>query len=614
MRSTKLFFFFVLLLVLPGVASLSLAAEQLYTCGMHPQIIKKAPGNCPICGMKLVPVRANSRTTSDGERPIKYWKSSMNPGEVSPKPGKDSMGMDLVPVYDDTASTSATIQIDPVTLQRMNLKTGLVTRGPVLREFRTVGTIAFDEAGFRDITTKYEGWIEKLFVNTTWASVKAGEPLFEIYSPDLYNAELNYLVALRSEGESGGSLTRAALTRLQLFDVPPEFIAQLQRSREPQRTFIFHSPSDGIVIEKMAVVGQMMKPGERIYRLADLSHVWVLAQIYEQDLPLVRAGQDATVRLTYGPERTIEGRVDLLLPQVEEQTRTATARIVLPNPDGSLRPGMFVDVRFAAEIARDAVLVPDLAVLRSGEHNTVFLTNADGSFEPREVRLGARSQGNLYQVLDGLAGGERVVTSGQFMLDSESQLRDAIQKMLKYSAGDAHSTGSNRATVPSAPHDVDAGPRPRAIESAAVGMDEMSMLPPEARTLLKNLALATINGGNALAVDDFTGYQKQLPVIRQALAAFFAGYDRADDGPLGKFKDALPDRPDLKSARRDFAYFSTAVADLVRENHLQHTEGFHVFQCPMAPGIGTGRWLQLSSELKNPFYGSAMLECGEELK
>jgi len=217
-------------------------------------------------------------------------------------------------------------------------------------------------------------------------------------------------------------------------------------------------------------------------------------------------------------------------------------------------------------------------------------------------------------VLDGLAGGERVVTSGQFMLDSESQLRDAIQKMLKFSASDAHSTGSNRATVPSAPHDVDAGPRPRAIESAAVGMDEMSMLPPEARTLLKNLALATINGGNALAVDDFTGYQKQLPVIRQALAAFFAGYDRADDGPLGKFKDALPDRPDLKSARRDFAYFSTAVADLVRENHLQHTEGFHVFQCPMAPGIGTGRWLQLSSELKNPFYGSAMLECGEELK
>jgi Cu(I)/Ag(I) efflux system membrane fusion protein len=263
---------------------------------------------------------------------------------------------------------------------------------------------------------------------------------------------------------------------------------------------------------------------------------------------------------------------------------------------------MFVDVRFAAQIATDAVLVPDLAVLRSGEHDTVFIANPDGSFEPREVRLGARSQGDLYQVLGGLAAGERVVTSGQFMLDSESQLRDAIQKML-------HSTETGAVAAPAG-----RAVSPRAAPGAAVGMEEMSMLPANARTLLKSLALATIAGGDALAADDYAGYQKQLPAIRQALDAFFAGYDRADDGPLGKFKGALPDRPDLKAARLDLAYFSTAVADLVRDNHLQRAEGFHIFQCPMAPGIGTGRWLQRSATLKNPFYGSAMLECGDEIK
>ena len=580
------------------------AAEQLYTCGMHPQIIKKEPGNCPICGMVLTPIRANSngsKPAASGERKLKYYKSSMNPGEVSDKPGKDSMGMDLVPVYEAGDNSAQTIQIDAVTIQRMNLKTGLVTRGPVLRELRTVGAVAYNESGLRDITLKYEGWIEKLFVNTTWTTVKAGDPLFEIYSPDLYNAELNYLVALRTEGEAGGPLTRASRARLQLFDLAPDALAELARSSEAPRTFVYRAPADGLVIEKMAVAGQMMKPGERLYRLADLSSVWVLAQIPEQDLAFVRTGQEATVRVTYGPERLLDGRVEILLPQVEEQTRTATARIVLANPDASLRPGMFVDVRFVARLADDAVLVPDLAVLRSGEHNTVFIARDNGTFEPREIRLGARSQGNFYEVLSGLAAGERVVVSGQFMLDSESQLRDAIQKMLQSSATD---------TPPAA------APTPPATgqtASGAVGMNDASALPESARSRLQELAGTTIEGAAALAADDLARYQKNLPAMRQALAAYLESYEHAVHGPLGKFKDALPDPADPKVARRDFAYFSTAVTDLVRENHLHHAAGLHIFQCPMAPGIGTGRWLQRAGPLRNPFYGSTMLDCGEEL-
>jgi multidrug efflux pump subunit AcrA (membrane-fusion protein) len=422
-------------------AAASAAATQFYTCSMHPQILLKEPGYCPICGMKLVPVSAGATT---GARRILYYKSTMNPGEVSQQPGKDSMGMDLVPVYEDQAEAAAIITIDPVTIQKMNLQTGVVRTGPVRREIRAVGTVEFNEPGLREITTKYEGWIERLFVDATWTGVRAGQPLFEIYSPDLYNAELNYLIALRSEGAAGGPLTHAAHERLRLFDVPDSFLAELARTGEAPRTFVFRAPADGMVIQKTAVPGMMVKPGESLYRLADLSTVWVNAQIYENDLAFVRPGQAVRVRSTYGGERDYAGQIDVLIPEVAAATRTAPARIVLANPDLALKPGMFVDVRLAAELRPAAVLVPDMAVLRSGDHNTVFVALADGSFLPRAVTLGART-GDDDEVLSGLAAGERVVVSGQFLLDSESQLREAIQKMLRQSANPSAPAGPGAA-------------------------------------------------------------------------------------------------------------------------------------------------------------------------
>lgn len=591
---------FAVLALVGLFAATALAAEQLYTCGMHPQIIKKEPGNCPICGMALTPIRANAGAASSGERKIKHYKSTMNPGEVSPRPGKDSMGMEMVPVYEEggTASAANVIHIEPGIVQRMNLKTDLVARGPVRREIRNVGTIAYNEEGLHDITTKYEGWIEKLHVNATWTTVQAGDPLFEIYSPDLYNAQLNYLVALRTEGTEGGPLTRAALARLQLFDISDDFIASLVRSGEPSRTYLYRAPAAGVVIEKMAVAGQMMKPGERIYRLADLSSVWVLAQIFENDLPFVHEGQSATVRVTYGRERDLPATVALLLPQIEEQTRSATARLVLANPDGDLRAGMFVDVRLSAQLADSAVLVPEIAVLRSGERNTVFLANTDGTFEPREVRLGLRSHDGRYEVLAGLAGGERVVTSGQFMLDSESQLREAIQKMLKAAQGDAAAPGT---------------PQQPMTAKAAATPAEAASLSPAALAALTKLAFALADASTPLAADDLAGYRKQLPVITAALDAYFLADAHAAHGPLAPFKAGPPSPSDLESAQQEFAPFSTAVADLVRAQHIHHREGLHLFQCPMAPKIGEGRWLQRDGDLKNPFFGSGMLTCGDEL-
>lgn len=572
--------------VLGLVAATLFAAEQLYTCGMHPQIIKKEPGNCPVCGMKLTPIRANTSAagTAAGERTIKFYKSTMMPGEVSPKPAKDSMGMEMVPVYNDATAASANIQIDAATIQRMNLRTAAVERGPVRREVRAVGAVAFNEQGYRDITTKYDGWLEKLLVNTTWTTVKAGDPLLEIYSPDLYNAQLNYVVALRSEGEAGGPLTRSALARLQLFDVPAEVIAELSRTKEPRRALALPSPADGVVIEKMGVAGQMMKAGERIYRLADLSSVWVQAEIYEKDVPYVRTSDPVEVRTSYGPARTFAGKIDLLLPQVREQTRTVTARIVLANPDGALRPGMFVDVRLSTQLASDAVLLPDTAVLRSGERNTVFVALDGGFFEPREVRLGARSADDKYEVLSGVSAGERVVTSGQFMLDSESQLREAIQKMLKPAV----------ATPEAAP--------------APAASRRQSGINPSAEAL-KALALAAADAATPLAKDDFAAFQVQLPPLRTALAAYFAADEHAAHGPLAPFKTGIADPPDIAGARRDFAPFSTAVTNAAHAAQLTTGGALRAFDCPMTPA----RWLQRDAGTKNPFYGEKMLTCGEEI-
>ena len=230
-------------------------------------------------------------------------------------------------------------------------------------------------------------------------------------------------------GPAGGPLTHAARERLKLFDVTDDFLAELARTGEAPRTYVYRSPIAGVVIAKDVVQGMMVKPGERIFRLADLSTVWVNAQIYQNDLAFVHAGQDVRVRASFGGEREFKGKVDLLVPEVEAATRTAQARIVLANPGIALKPGMFVDVRLESELSPSAVLVPETAVLRSGEHDTVFIARPGGSFLAREVELGPRTEDGSYQVLSGLKPGERIVISGQFLLDSESQLREAIEKM-----------------------------------------------------------------------------------------------------------------------------------------------------------------------------------------
>lgn len=417
------------------------AAKTLYTCGMHPQVIQDKPGNCPICGMKLTPIRKQVENAStgpaapSGERKIKYYKSTMTPGEVRSTPGKDAMGMEMVPVYEDEAAASAsqTIAIDPVTTQNMGIRTALVTRGPLRRNIRTVGIIEYNETALAEVTTKFKGWIEKLFVDATGQQVHRGDPLFEIYSPELYSAQREYALALEQgkNAPDGASLRVSALTKLKYFDISAGQIAELERTGQPSKTLRILAPMDGVVVEKMVVQGQMVDPGMKLYRLADLGLVWVQAQIYEQDLAYIKLGQEASVTLSYLPDREFRGRVTYIYPNVDEKTRTAQVRMEFHNPGYFLKPGMFATVRVTSELEPSVLLVPDMAILRSGEKNTVFVALEKGKFEPRAVTLGPQAENDMYQVISGLTEGERIVTSGQFMLDSESQLREAIQKMIE---------------------------------------------------------------------------------------------------------------------------------------------------------------------------------------
>ena len=417
--------------VLPSCSRKSEPAEKtLYTCSMHPQVVQDHPGDCPICGMKLVAVREQSSPTGKegADRKIKYYKSTMLLGEISQTARKDSMGMDMVPVYEGEEE-SKTITVDAATVQKMGVRTALVTKGPLRRIIRTVGSIDYNETALADVTTKFRGWIESLYVDSTGKQVHKGEPLFDIYSPDLYSAQNEYLLGLNQGGAAG--LKASARQKLRLFDISEDQIAELEKSRQPLRALRVDAPIDGIVVEKMAVRGQMVEAGMKLYRLADLSIVWVQSQIYEQDLALLKLGQEASVSLSYLPDRKFRGRVTYIYPTVDEKTRTARVRMEFHNPGLFLKPGMFATVELQAELKPDALLVPDSAVLRSGENNTVFVAIDEGHFEPRDVQLGARADNNAYEVMSGLTEGERVVTSGQFMLDSESQLREAIQKMLK---------------------------------------------------------------------------------------------------------------------------------------------------------------------------------------
>ena len=397
-----------------------------------------------LISFKIINGNSQAETPSDktGKGKILYYRAPMNPNYIADKPGKSPMGMDLIPVYEEKETTeTGGIRIDPVTVQNMGVRTELVERRDLSKEIRTVGRIDYDERKIVYVNTKVGGWIEKLYVDYTGQSVEKGEKLLEIYSPELVATQEEYLLALEynrrlkqskfEEVSSGArSLLESSRKRLQYWDITDEQIGHLDKSGQVHKTLVIHSPTKGVVIHKSAVEGKYTKPGEDLYKIADISRIWVYADIYEYELPWIKVGQEAEMSLAYLPGKVFKGKVTYLYPYLEAKTRTVKVRMEFDNPDWELKPNMYADVKISTESRKGVLAVPKEAVIHSGERKIIIVDKGRGFFEPRDIELDLETK-DYYEIFSELKEGERVVTSSQFLIDSESRLREAIAKMLE---------------------------------------------------------------------------------------------------------------------------------------------------------------------------------------
>jgi RND family efflux transporter MFP subunit len=418
---------------------------------MAPNYISDKPGKSPM-GMDLVPVYDDEAPAGKptapsekpkGERKILYWRAPMDPNYISDKPGKSPMGMDLVPVYEDEVS-SGEVRISPSVVQEIGVTTAEAVSEPFTKTIRTYGTSSWDETTLSALNTKIDGWIEKLNVNETGQLVRKGQPLIEIYSPQLVSAQQEYLSALdnaktvaksssRVLAEAAGKLPEAARMRLKLWDISDAQIAALQETRAIRKTLTLYAPISGIVTHRDVMAGDFVKAGMNLVKIAALDPIWVMGSIYEDEIPMVKKGMKASVVFDSLPGESFDGTVDYVYPYVEGKSRTARLRIILPNPRDRILPQMYGTVSVQVKMADKAVQVPANAVIRaSSTDNVVFIALGEGRFAGRKVVLGPEGDDGKVMVKAGLEAGERVVTSAQFLLDSESQLKAAIQSMLSH--------------------------------------------------------------------------------------------------------------------------------------------------------------------------------------
>lgn len=422
----------------PVSAAKVAAGKALYHCPMHPGYTSDKPGDCPICGMALVPVE-NAPAASSGPRRILFYRNPMNPDVHSPVPMKDDMGMDYVPVYSDEAQAGGgersdvpglvSVDIRPERVQLIGVRTARVVRSSSSGQLDLVGFVVPDEARLRRVQIRVSGWVRDLYVNETGVRVRAGQPLMSLYSPELFQSEQEYLISRGGPDSAlaGAPTRRAGVERLRLLGVPEEEIARLDREGRASTQLVLHSPFGGTVLERGVVEGQYVGPDTPLLTVADLSTVWIMADLYEMDMTRVHVGDEARFTTDALPGRGFAGRVQFVYPTVSNVTRTLKARLAVANPDGLLRPGMYGRVRVASRGAR-ALTVPAEAVVNTGEYSYVFLAHADGRFEPRRVWTGM-SEGERVQVLRGVAEGDTVVASASFLIDSESRLQAAIAGM-----------------------------------------------------------------------------------------------------------------------------------------------------------------------------------------
>ena len=388
-------------------------------------------------------VPAESLPSSGDDRPILYWRAPMDPAFTSDRPGQSPMGMELVPVYGDGTERlpPGTVRIDPTFVQNIGVRTELVERRDITQTIRTVGTLAHNDNQITWVNTKYEGWIEDVAVNYVGEPVEEGQVLFDIYSPQLVTTQTEYLQAVDYAARldtsaypeiaaRARSLVESARQRLRYWDITDAQIATLERERAPRRTLSVVSPVTGVVVEKMdqALDGMFVRPGMNLYKVADLTTIWVDVEIFEHQVESMRVGLRAKVELPYLPGRPFVGSVRYLYPHFNKQTRTMTVSIELDNPDLTLRADMYANVTFDIPAARGVLAVPEEAVIRSGIRDVVVLERSPGTFQVAHVTLGVPGDG-MWEVLDGIEEGDAIVVSAQFLIDSESNLTEAIRKL-----------------------------------------------------------------------------------------------------------------------------------------------------------------------------------------
>ncbi len=551
----------------PGQAT---AGVHYYTCGMHPWVIEPHPGNCPICGMKLVPL--------------------------------------------DPAKFSGEVTISPEVSQNIGVRVEKVSQGSAGGSIRTVGTVTYDETRLVDVNLKVSGWIEKLYVNYLGKPVKRGQRLFDLYSPDLYAAEEEYLLAYRASRRSGpgegksvaavrGDLLQAARTKLALFDISDKQIAALEARGAPSKTMTIVSPESGVVIEKQAFEGMKVTPGTTAYRIADLSHVWVMATVYEYQSQQIKVGQQATMTLTYLPGETFSGKVVYIYPYLDQRTRQINVRIDFANPKLTLKPGMYATVVFQGTKTANRVLVSRSAVIDTGERQVAFVALGHGRFEPRNVHMGAETGDGKVQILDGLKPGELVVTSGQFLIDSEARMREALAKMMK-------GNPVGEATAAQAP-----GP---AAQPATVA------LPKAADAALGAALDSYLAIGKALANDTDRNIgvpaRKLAETVDALVGMTIPNRPRfwQEHGEATAVKDkalALAAAPTIAEARHAFAALSADFSKLVQATGVpaSYRAKLQDAHCPMYPeGDKNGSvWIQAVGPIRNPYFGKAMPTCSD---
>jgi Cu(I)/Ag(I) efflux system membrane fusion protein len=361
-------------------------------------------------------IKKASRVTA-GPRKILYYRNPMGLPDTSSVPKKDWMGMDYIPVYEgEEQDDGKTVRVSVEKVQRSGVRTEVIEARTIIRPVRAVGTVMHDESRLTIVTMRSDGYIEELFVDKSGQHVHAGEPLFRVYSPDIVSAQVN----LRNGGGLGGE------QRLRNFGVPERHVRDVLAGNNPM-SLIWPSPASGDVIAKNVINGQRVKAGDELYRIVDHSHVWVIADVAESDLPSIKIGTGATITVRAYVAQPIEGEVTFIYPELKAETRTARVRIEVPNPDGRLKVDMYADVVFQTGVDQTPVIaVPTSALIDSGNRQVVLIAKGEGRFEPRPVKLGRRGDGYI-EILEGLNKGEEVVTSATFLIDAESNLKAALQ-------------------------------------------------------------------------------------------------------------------------------------------------------------------------------------------